>query len=66
MKFYDVKTRSSVEVNDNDLTRKKYIRQTKNGFTQTRYAVRAAYNGRWLTKFVSESAYKSLRAPEEN
>jgi len=66
MRFYNVRTRDFVDVDDKAVTKKKYVRQTKNGKTQTRYAVRANYNGAALTKFISESTFLSLSAPEES
>ncbi len=65
MQFYDVKTRQFVEVSDSDLKKTKYTRTTKSGSTQTRYAVRANYQGRNLTKFVSEATWQSMDAPME-
>lgn len=66
MQFYDVRSKSKVEIDDSKLTRKKYVRTTKNGSTQTRYAVRASHNGGNLTRFVSEADYNSMSAPEED
>lgn len=65
MQFYDVKTRQKVEVPESDIRRTKYTRTTKSGSTQTRYAVRANYQGRNLTKFVSEETWNSLDVPME-
>lgn len=54
MKFYDVKTRKSVEA---EVTEKKEY--TNNG--QTRYVVRGkTEDGRPLTKFVSKVDYDKL------
>lgn len=66
MKFYNVRTRDFVEVDDKDVTKKKYVRQTKNGATQTRYAARANHDGTALTKFISEATFQSMTAPEES
>ena len=65
MKFYDVKTRQSVDVSEGNLKKTKYTRKTKSGSTQTRYAVRASYEGRNLTKFVSEVDWNKLNVPQE-
>lgn len=66
IQFYDVKARAKVDVPVSDVKRKKYVRETKNGSTQVRYAVRANYNGTNLTKFVSEATYNELSdCPEE-
>lgn len=65
MQFYDVKTRQFVEVSDSDLKKTKYTRTTKSGSTQTRYAARGNYQGRNLTKFVSEATWQGMDAPME-
>ena len=65
MQFYDVKTRQKVDVSDSDITKTTYTRTTKSGSTQTRYAVRAKYQGRNLTKFVSKETWDSLDVPTE-
>jgi len=66
MQFYDVKAREKVEIDDSKMTKKKFVRETKNGSTQTRYAVRAQNNGTNLTRFVTEAQYNELNVPEEN
>lgn len=63
--FYDVKSRQSVEVADGDVTRTKYERTTKDGKVQVRYALRGKYEGRNLTKFVSEVTWNDTDAPVE-
>lgn len=63
--FYDVKSRQSVEVSDSDVTRTKYERTTKDGKVQVRYALRGKYEGRNLTKFVSEVTWNQTDAPVE-
>jgi hypothetical protein len=63
--FYDVKSRQSVEVADGDVTRTKYERTTKDGKVQVRYALRGKYEGRNLTKFVSEVTWNETSAPVE-
>ena len=64
MKFYNLKTRSHVEIPDSDITKKKMTRPTKSG-EQVRYALTAKYNGTTLYKFVNEQVYKSTNAKEE-
>lgn len=64
MKFYNLKTRSHVEIPDSDIVKKKLIRATKSG-EQTRYALTATYQGSKLYKFVSEAVYKETNAKEE-
>ena len=64
MQFYNVKTRSKVDVPDNQIKKTKYVRKTSKG-DQVRYAVRANVNGTNLTKFVGKDVYDSLNVPEE-
>ncbi len=63
MKFYNLKTRSHVEVPESNITKKKMTRATKSG-QQVRYALTADYNGTTLYKFVNEATYKSTDAKE--
>jgi hypothetical protein len=58
MKFYNLKTRSHVEVPEGD------VRKTKSG-EQTRYALKASYQGTTLFKFVNEATFTSSNAKEE-
>ena len=64
MKFYNLKTRSHVEVPDANISKKKMVRKTKSG-EQVRYALTAEYQGSKLYKFVNEATYKSTNAKEE-
>ena len=61
--FYDVKSRQKVEVPESDLSKVRYERTTKSGSKQVRYALRGKYQGRNLTKFVSQSTWDSTNAP---
>ena len=63
MKFYNLKTRSHVEVPDSDITKKKMVRTTKSG-EQVRYALTASYGGTTLYKFVNEKVYNETKAKE--
>lgn len=63
MQFYNLKTRSHVDVPDANVQKKKMIRKTKSG-TQTRYALMASYNGTTLYKFINEATFKSSNAKE--
>jgi hypothetical protein len=63
MQFYNLKTRSHVDVTEEQIKKKKMIRKTKNG-EQTRYALVAEYEGTALYKFVSEAVYNSTEAKE--
>jgi hypothetical protein len=63
MQFYNLKTRSHVDVPDADIRKQKMVRKTKNG-EQVRYALTANYSGTKLFKFVNEATYKSSSAKE--
>jgi hypothetical protein len=63
MKFYNLKTRSHVDVPDSAVMKTKMVRKTKNG-EQVRYALKAEHNGAQLFKFVSEATYKATNAKE--
>jgi hypothetical protein len=63
MKFYNLKTRSHVEIPDSDVKKTKMVRKTKTG-EQTRYALVAEKDGTKLFKFVSEKDYNALEAKE--
>ena len=64
IEFYDVKERTKVSVQLNDIKKTKYSRETSKG-TQTRYAFRANVGGRSLTKFCSQDAWESTPVAEE-
>lgn len=63
MQFYNLKTRSHVEIPNSDIRRMKMVRKTKSG-EQTRYALTAEYQGSKLYKFVSEATYKASNAKD--
>jgi len=63
MQFYNLKTRSHVEIPENDVKKKKMTRATKTG-EQVRYALTAEYQGTQLFKFVNEATYMSSSAKE--
>ena len=63
MQFYNLKTRSHVEVPESNIKKKKMIRKTKSG-EQTRYALMAEYEGTTLYKFINEATYNSTNAKE--
>lgn len=65
IEFYNVKKREKVSVDESTVTKVKYERTTKAGKPSVRYAFRAVDDGTKLTKFVSESDWKALDAPEE-
>ena len=63
MQFYNLKTRSHVDVPESDVRKQKMVRKTKSG-EQIRYALTANYQGTKLFKFVNEAAYKASNAQE--
>ena len=63
MQFYNLKTRSHVDVPEGDVRKMKMTRKTKSG-EQTRYALTANYQGTKLFKFINEATYKSSAAKE--
>ncbi len=63
MQFYNLKTRSHVDVPEANVKKKKMIRKTKSG-EQTRYALMAEYEGTTLYKFINEATYKSSNAQD--
>ncbi|BBO23305.1 MAG: hypothetical protein HND43_00510 [Armatimonadetes bacterium] len=63
MKFYNLKTRSHVDVPESSVKKIKMERNTKSG-KQVRYALTAEYQGSKLYKFVNEATYKSTNVPE--
>jgi hypothetical protein len=65
VQFYDVKSRQKVNVPESQISKTKFERTTKDGSTQTRYALRAVHEGTKLTKFCSRSDWEALDVPEE-
>jgi hypothetical protein len=63
MQFYNLKTRSHVDVPEANVRKKKMVRKTKSG-EQTRYALMAEFNGTTLYKFINEATYKSSNAKD--
>jgi hypothetical protein len=63
MQFYNLKTRSHVDIPEADVRKKKMIRKTKSG-EQVRYALTANYEGTNLYKFVNEATFTSSNAKE--
>ena len=63
MQFYNLKTRSHVEVPDADVRKKRMTRPTKSG-EQVRYALTTEYQGTTLYKFVNEATFNSSSAKE--
>ncbi len=63
MQFYNLKTRSHVDIPEGDVRKMKMTRKTKSG-EQTRYALTAEYQGSKLFKFVNEATYTGSNAKE--
>lgn len=63
--FFDVKTKQNVSVDEANIKKTKFERQLKSGSVQTRYAIKADYEGRKLFKFVSKNDWDGLSVPEE-
>ncbi len=63
MQFYNLKTRSHVDVPEDKVKKTKMVRKTKNG-EQVRYALTAELDGSKLFKFVNEATYKSTKVDE--
>jgi hypothetical protein len=63
MQFYNLKTRSHVDVPDANVKKKKMIRKTRSG-EQTRYALMAEHEGTTLYKFINEATYTSSTAKD--
>lgn len=64
MKFYNLKTRSHVEVPETQVKKKKMVRKTKNGTEQVRYALVADYEGSNLYRFVNEATFNATNVSE--
>ena len=62
VKFYDVKLRKEVHLEESEVKKVEYKRETKDGKTQVRYALRGkTSDGRNLTKFVSKADYDKMK-----
>jgi hypothetical protein len=63
IEFYNVKKRKKVSIEETDITKVEYKRETTKG-VQVRYAFRAQDDdGTNLTKFVSKADYDRVDAP---
>jgi len=74
MRFYNLKTRSHVDVPESAVRKMKSLRKTKNG-EQTRHMLWAEHDGQmlWaehdgqkLYKFVNAETFSSTNVPEQN
>ena len=68
IEFYDVSKRMKVSVDMSDVKKTKYERETKDGGTQVRYAVKAEKKNddgstSKLTKFVGKELWDKLDVP---
>ena len=63
IEFYNVKKKKKVTINESEIKKVEYKRETTKG-TQVRYAFRAQDDdGTNLTKFVSKADYDKVDAP---
>lgn len=63
MEFYNLRTRSKVDIADGKISKCKMKRETKSG-TQIRYALIGEHDGNKLYKFVNEKDFNSKSYPE--
>ncbi|MEI7652822.1 MAG: hypothetical protein WCJ70_00900 [bacterium] len=62
IKFYDVKLRKEVMLDEKNVEKTTYERVTKDGKKQVRYAMRGkTTDGRNLTRFVSKVDYDKMK-----
>ncbi|NDC82417.1 hypothetical protein EB093_01965 [bacterium] len=61
IEFYDVKERKKVQIEEGDIAKTKYERKLKDGSVQIRYAFRAKYKDRQLTKFCSKADWDKVK-----
>jgi hypothetical protein len=68
MQFYNLKTKSKVEIPDSDIKKRRSVRTTSRGTRQERYAVVADMDvdGKpvRMFKFVNKATFDSLNVPE--
>ena len=61
VEFYNVKKKKKVQIEESEIEKVEYKRETKSGATQIRYAFKAVDDdGTNLTKFCSKDAYDAL------
>ena len=64
IKFYNVKKRKKVQINESDVEKQEFVRELPNGKRQVRYAFRAKDDdGTSLTKFCSKDDYDRVNVP---
>ena len=63
IKFYDVKKRKKVNVKEDNVWKTTYERPLRDGRLQIRYAFRAQYEQRWLTRFCTKADWDASLAP---
>jgi hypothetical protein len=66
MEFYNLKTKSKVNVRDNQVKKQRLTRDTSGGKKQTRYALIAEVDGMRMFRFVNQDTFNSVKAPELN
>ena len=66
VEFYDVKNRTKVTLQEDQIKKTSYTSTTKNGSVRTRYAFRGTLpDGRNVTKFCSQTDYDAMNVPVE-
>ena len=61
IKFYNVKKRESVEIEESECYKVIYKKSTKDGKIQERYAIRGVDEGTNLTKFINKDTFDKLK-----
>jgi len=64
VQFFNLKTRSHVEIPDENVEKTRMVRKTKSGDDQTRYALTALLDGSRLYKFVNEATFTASASKE--
>ena len=64
IEFYDVKKKAKVQVPESAVKKVKFERPKKDGGISVRYGFKAEFEGSKMTKFVSQSDWEALDAPE--
>lgn len=65
VEFYNVKKRAKVQIEESNITKVKWEKESKDGKVQVRYGLKAQDDdGTNLTKFVKEADWKASSAKE--
>ena len=66
MEFYNLKTKSKVDVHESHVKKQRFTRETSGGKKQSRFALVAEVDGARLFRFVNQDTFDSTQAPELN